>query len=157
MITTKKIKLTSKKYFKILITRYIIKRWWLIVCVWTLAIIMWFIGNHGAFEYYYFTSMAISYPFLLVWKLWRYANSKDNKLFMLERYYEMDKNKITAIIDDDINSPMKMEYFIRVYLIKNTYLLYIAKNQFIYIPIDSFKSESDLNWFKNEILPQIKK
>lgn len=132
------------------------KKWWLIVSMWALTIVMWFIGDYGAFEYY-FTSMAISYPFLLVWKFWRYANSKDNKLFLLERHYEMDKNKITAIIDDDINTTMKMEYFIRAYLIKNNYFLYLSKNQFIYIPIDSFQNKSDLDWFKNEILPQIKK
>jgi len=156
MITTKKVKLTSKEYFSILITRYVKRRWWLIAWIWGLAIIMCLTGDYGEFEYF-FTGMAIVYPILLVWQFWRYANSKDNKLFLLERYYEIEKGKINGVIDDDTSSPIKIEHFIKVDLIKNTYLLFIAKNQFIYIPIDSFQSKNDLNWFRNEILTQIKK
>ena len=156
MITTKKIKLTEKEYFSILITRYVKRRWWLIAWIWGLAIIMWLMGDYGKFEYF-FIGMAIVYPILLVWQFWRYANSKDNKLFLLERYYEIEKGKINGVIDDDTSSPIQIGHFIKVDLIKSTYLLFIAKNQFIYIPIDSFQSENDLNWFRNEILTQIKK
>lgn len=156
MITTKKVKLSSKDYFNILILRYIKRRWWLIVWIWILTIIIWFIGDNGEIEYF-FTFFAIVYPILLVFQFWRYAKSKDNKIFLLERYYEIDKDKINGIIDDDTNSPIKIEHFIKVDLIKNIYLLYIAKNQFIYIPINCFQSDSDLDWFKNEILTQIKK
>ena len=156
MITTKKIKLTSKEYFRILITRYVKRRWWLFAWILGLAIIMWLMGDFGEFEYF-FTGMAVVYPILLVWQLWRYANSKDNKLFLLERYYEIEKEKINGIIDDDTSSPIKIEHFIKFDFIRNTYLLFIAKNQFIYIPVDSFQSENDLNWFTKEILTQIKK
>lgn len=156
MITTKKVKLTPKKYFNILILRYIKKRWWLFLWLWALAIIMWLIGDYGDFEYFY-TGMVILFPIILVWQFWRHANSKDNKLFLLERFYEIDKEKINGIIDDDTNSPIRIEHFIKVDMIKNIYLLFIAKNQFIYIPVDSFQNESDLDWFKNEILTQIKK
>lgn len=124
--------------------------------IWGLAIIIWLTGDYGEFERF-LIGMAIIYPILIVWQLWRYANSKDNRIFLLERYYEIEKEKINGIIDGDTNSPIKIEHFIKVDLIKNTYLLFIAKNQFIYIPIDSFQTESDLNWFKSEIVSQIKK
>ncbi len=156
MITTKRVKLTAKEYFIILLTRYIKSKWWLIAWIWSLAIIMWLMGDYGEFKYF-FTGMALAYPILLVWQFWRYANSKDNKLFLIERYYEIEKGKINGVIDDDTSSPINMEHFIKVDFINNAYLLFLAKDQFIYIPIDAFQSENDLNWFKNEILTQIKK
>lgn len=156
MITTKKIKLTPREYYNILITRHVKRKWWLIAWLWGMAIFVGLMGDFGELELF-IIGMAIFYPVLLVWQFWRYANSKDNKLFLLERYYEIEKDKINGVIDDDTSSPVKIDHFIKIELIKNTYLLFLAQNQFIYIPIDSFQSEDDLNWFRNEVLTQIKK
>ena len=156
MIKTKRVKLTPKEFFNILITRYIKKRWWLLAWIWALAVVMLLKENYESFDYFFF-GMAIVYPIILIWQFWRYVNSKDNKLLLLERHYEIDSDKINGIIDEETYSPIKLEYFIKIELIRKTYLLYVAKNQFIYIPIDSFESEKDLEWFKNEIIKKIKK
>lgn len=156
MITTKKVKLTPKELFSILILRYIKKRWWLFVWIWVLAIILGLKEQHDYFDKF-FIAFAIIYPILLIIQFWRYVVSKDNKLLLLERYYEIDSEKINGIIDKDTYSPIKLEHFIKADLIRKTYLLYIAKNQFIYIPIDSFENDSDKEWFKNEIIKKIKK
>lgn len=156
MIKTKKVKLTPKDLFLILILRYIKKRWWLFAWIWILAIILVSDGINDSFDMF-FTVFAIIYPILLVIQFWRYVTSKDNKLLLLERYYEIDSEKINGIIDQDTYSPIKLEHFIKVDLIRKTYLLYIAKAQFIYIPIDSFENDSDKEWFENEIIKRIKK
>jgi hypothetical protein len=156
MITTKKVKLTPKELFSILILRYIKKRWWLFVWIWVLAIILGLKQQHDYFDTF-FIVFAIIYPILLIIQFWRYVVSKDNKLLLLERYYEIDSEKINGIIDKDTYSPIKLEHFIKADLIKKVYLLYIAKNQFIYIPIDSFENDSDREWFENEIIKKIKK
>ena len=156
MITTQKIKLTSKELFIILIIRYIKKRWWLLAWIWILAIILALQEQYDSFDYF-FISMAIIYPIVLAIQFWRYVISKDNKLLLLERYYEIDNEKINGIIDEDTYSPIKLEHFIKVDKIKETYLLFIAKNQFIYIPINSFKNNSDREWFEKEIIKRIKK
>ena len=156
MITTKKVKLTPKDLFSILILRYIKKRWWLFIWIWGLALILGLDGINDSFDVF-FIVFAIIYPILLLIQFWIYVTSKDNKLLLLERYYEIDNEKINGIIDKDTYSPIKLEHFIKVDLIRKTYLLYIAKNQFVYIPIDSFESDSDREWFENEIIKKIKK
>ena len=156
MITTKKVKLTPKELFSILILRYIKKRWWLFIWIWVLALILGLDGINDSFDIF-FIVFAIVYPILLLIQFWRYVTSKDNKILLLERYYEIDNEKINGIIDQDTYSPIKLEHFIKVDLIRKTYLLYIAKNQFVYIPIDSFESDSDRQWFENEIIKKIKK
>jgi hypothetical protein len=156
MITTKKVKLTPKDLFSILILRYIKKRWWLFIWIWGLALILGLDGINDSFDVF-FIVFAIIYPILLLIQFWRYVTSKDNKILLLERYYEIDNEKINGIIDKDTYSPIKLEHFIKVDLIRKTYLLYIAKNQFVYIPIDSFESDSDREWFENEIIKKIKK
>ena len=156
MIITKKVKLTAKELFSILIIRYLKKRWWLIAWIWILAIILGLDGMNESFDVFLIV-FAITYPILLVIQFWRYITSKDNKLLLQERYYEIDSEKINGIIDEDTYSPIKLEHFIKVDLVQKTYLLYIAKNQFVYIPIKSFETDSDREWFKNEIIKKIKK
>lgn len=156
MIQTKNVKLTPKELFAILIIRYIKQRWWLFAWIWILAIILGFQETHDYFAYF-FMLFAIVYPILVVIQFWRYVKSKDNKILFLERHYEIDSEKINGIIDQDTYSPIKLEHFIKVVMIRKTYLLYVAKSQFIYIPIDSFESESDRVWFENEIIKKIKK
>lgn len=156
MITTKKVKLTPNELFSILILRYLKKRWWLFVWIWVLAIILGLKEQHDYFDKF-FIVFAIIYPILLIIQFWRYVVSKDNKLLLLERYCEIDADKINGIIDKDTYSPIKLGHFIKADLIRKIYLLYIAKNQFIYIPIYSFENDSDREWFENEIIKKIKK
>jgi hypothetical protein len=156
MIKTKKVKLTPKDLFLILTLRYIKKRWWLFAWIWIIAIILASDGMNDSFDMF-FIAVAIIYPIWLAIQFWRYVTSKDNRLFLLERYYEIDNEKINGIIDQDTYSPIKLDHFIKVDLIRRTYLLYMAKAQFIYIPIDSFESDSDREWFENEIVKKIKK
>jgi len=75
----------------------------------------------------------------------------------LERYYEIDNERINCIIDRDTYSPIKIDHFIKAELIRKTYLFYVSKNQFLYIPIDAFKNDADRVWFEKEILTRIKK
>jgi hypothetical protein len=156
MITTKKIKLSPTELFKILMIRYVKKRWWLLLWIWVLAIILALQESYDSFTYF-FIGFAVLFPILMIIYLWRYVNSDDNKLMFHERYYEIDKEKINGILDSETFSPIKIEHFIKSDLIKNIYLLYVGKDQFIYIPIDSFENEQDRNWFENEIIGQIKK
>lgn len=156
MIRTKSVKLSYKDLFLILILRYIKKRWWLYVWIWVLALILSLDGINDSFDVF-IIGFSIVYPIFLVIYFWRYVTSKDNKLLLSERYYEIDSEKINGIIDADTYSPIKLEHFIRKDVIRNTYLLYVAQNQFVYIPFDSFESDSDRIWFEDEIIKKIKR
>lgn len=86
-----------------------------------------------------------------------FANSKDNKLFLLERYFEIDEDRFVGFLIDGTDSTIKIERIIRKIELKDIYLLYVAKNQFIFITKDSFKSDNDRIWFEQKILSNIKK
>lgn len=105
----------------------------------------------------FFPLFAIIYPALIVIQFWKYVTSKDNKLLLLERFYEIDNEKINGIIDRETYSPIKLDHFIKADLVRNTYLLFVSKNQFIFIPVDAFESHQDREWFEKEILPGLKK
>ena len=153
MIKTKRVKLTPKDLFLILILRYVKKRWWLITFLWISAILL---GLSGTANSLFFIVFAIIYPFALLIQFWIYVKSKDNKSFFLERHYEIDNEKINGIIDQDTFSTQKIELFIKAEFIQKTYLLFFSTSQFMYIPVSSFESESDREWFDNEIVKKIK-
>lgn len=156
MVKTKRFKYTPKELFGILIMRYAKKRWWLLAWIWTLTIIILMMDAQDSFTYF-MIGFAVFYPVLLVIQYWRYVNSKSNKLLLSERFYEMENDKIHEILDEDTHSTIRLDHFIKVEFIRNTYLLFIAKNQFVYIPVDSFESDEDRNWFDAEIISKIKK
>ena len=156
MIKTKRVKLTPKDLFLILILRYIKKCWWLFAWISFLAIIFGLNGINDSFDIF-FIAFAIIYPILIVIRFWIHVTSKDNKSFFLERHYEMDNEKINGIIDQDTFSTQKIELFIKVEFIQKTYLLFFSKSQFMYIPANSFESDADREWFDNEIVKKIKK
>lgn len=156
MITTKKVKPTQKELFSILLLLYLKRRWWLFIWVWGLALIVGLNGDFEAFDLFCIV-FAFTYPISVLILFWRHVSSKDNKILLLERYYEIDSEKINAIIDQDTYTPIKLEHFIKVEFIRETYLLFISKHQFVHIPMDSFESESDREWFENEIIKRIQK
>lgn len=156
MIKTKRFQLTPKDFFMLLLIRYVKKRWWLLAWLWAMAIIMISMNMKDSFTYFFF-GFCIAYPLLLVFQFWRYVNSKTNTLLLNERHYEIDNDKITTILDKDTHSTIKMEHFTKIKFMRNTYLLFITKNQFVYIPANSFESIDDRTWFDNEIISRIKK
>ncbi|GEC71762.1 hypothetical protein FFL01_13010 [Flavobacterium flevense] len=96
------------------------------------------------------------YPLLIIFQYWRFANSGDNKIFLLERNYEIDDEKIIGNLSDGTSSTIMNNHLIKTIQLKNAYLLYISKLQFIYIPKDSFITEQDKDWFEKEIVKNIK-
>ncbi|MGV1011859.1 MAG: YcxB family protein [Flavobacterium sp.] len=110
----------------------------------------------GSYENF-FIFFAIIYPISLVLRFWMYANSKDNKLFLLERYFDIYEDKLVGILNDGTDSTIKIDHFIRILELQNIYLLYVSKYQFIFITKDSFKTKEDRTWFEQKIVSKIKK
>ena len=96
------------------------------------------------------------YPVIIVFQYWRFSNSKANKVFFLERNYEIYDDKIVGNLSDGTSNEILITHFIKVIRLKKCFLLYLSKNQFLYFPQDSFKSRSDKNWFEQKIVSQIK-
>lgn len=155
MIRTKRFKYTPKELFSLLITLYFKKSWWVYVLVLILVMIMTEVDNQESLTLF-LGVFTILYPFFYAIQLWKFVKSKSNKLLSSERLYEIDNEKIQGIFDEVTHSTIKLDHFIKVEFISNTYLLFLSKSQFIYIPVESFEQESDRMWFDAEVISKVK-
>jgi len=156
MITTKKIKLSSSILFKISLTNNAKKYYWMLILLWFFAIRNLFKNHLNTFDIYVI-AISIILPIYCVIHFWRFSYSKENEIFFLERYYTINEEEFVGYLNDGNHNVIKNNYFIKYYEVYNSYLLYISKNQMIYIPKNSFKSTEDLNWFSEKILSKINK
>ena len=151
MIQTKPTSLSKKQFFQLLIVRYVKNKWWL------LALMLIFFALIASREVldrtdFVFLMMFASYPLLIVIQFWLWVNSKENKIFLIERTYEIEEGMIIGKIDKNNFSTTEKSNIIKSDTILNTYLLYLSKNQFFYFPFDSFQSEEDRIWFENNYI-----
>ncbi len=155
MITTKKFSLSKQTYFGILVKTYFRSRWWFPVLFWVFAILfaMDGINTIDLFLVLY----AVIFPFILLLTFRRQAYSAQNKLFLMERYFEFDTEKSTGYLTDGTAQVIMNSNFFKVFTTESYYLLYLARNQFVYIPVSAFNNEEDKKWFEAEIIARIRK
>jgi hypothetical protein len=151
MITTNKVQFTNKSYFKILLQINAKKYAWFLILAWGLALTNLFKDVLGDFDIFYII-FSIVFPIYFIFYYWRFANSKENKIFFLERYYTIDENKIVGFLSDGTESIIKSEHFIKFLEVKESFLIYISKNQFLYFPKNAFKTIEDEKYFRKTIL-----
>lgn len=151
MIVTKQFGLTNKEYFKMLLAVYLKKKKFILVILWALTFIALFLGNWvGAL-------IGVLYNLYVVIWLWRFSYSKDNKMFLRQRYLQIEGEDIIVYVEGEMRGKVKVSDFIRVIKLKNYYLLYLSKLQMMYFPKDAFSSQEDEIWFRNNILERIGK
>ncbi|MEO8516776.1 MAG: YcxB family protein [Flavobacterium sp.] len=155
MITTKKFQLTKKSFFQTLVMAHLKRRWWFFILIWALAFLFSLNGRNDPFEQFY-VFFAAFYPIYFLYRYWNFARSKDSAVFLLERYFDIYEDRFVGVLSDETESTIKFEHFIKQVELKNIYLLYISRNQFVFIPKDAFKSEHDKNWFEQNIISKIR-
>jgi hypothetical protein len=156
MIKTQNIKITANEFFRLIFSIYLKKRWWLVAWIWILIIILLFSGHIGLIEIT-LLALILLFQVIIIGQYWFYAHSKDNRLYLLARYYEIDTAQIVELMEDGTSSTIRTERFIKVMKTKRYYLLYVARNEYIYLPINAFESLADQEWFEEEIVTKIKK
>jgi hypothetical protein len=156
MIRTERFALTSQEYFKIIVTTYLKKRWWIISLLLLFGLLLSLRNEKDSFEYF-LMFFAFFYPIIVLISFWRYSKSKDNKLFLVERFYEISEDSLTGILSDGSESIIKKDNFIKTVELTKYYLLYISKNQFIIFPKKAFINQQDKDWFIFEYIKKITK
>jgi len=156
MIKTQNIKITANEFFRLIFSIYLKKRWWLVAWIWILIIILLFSGRIGFVEIT-LLALILLFQVIIVGQHWFYAHSKDNRLYLLARYYEIDRAQIIEVMEDGTTSTIRTERFIKVMKTPKYYLLYVARNEYIYLPVSAFESLDDQEWFEEEIVGEIKK
>lgn len=156
MIRTHNINLTANDFFRLILSIYLKKRWWLVAWIWILIVILLFSGRIGFVEIT-LLALILLFQIIIVGQYWFYAHSKDNRLYLLARYYEIDTAQIIEVMEDGTTSTIKTERFIKVMKTRKYYLLYVARNEYIYLPFSAFESLADKEWLEEEIVSKIRK
>jgi energy-coupling factor transporter transmembrane protein EcfT len=154
MIRTKKIELTADSFFYILLTIYFKRRWLILIWIWLMIFALLFSANIRSIEYLLILFLLLSQVILVV-QYWLYAHSKDNRIYLLPRYFEIDDHQIVEWLDDGTSSTIKLERFVKVMKTGNCYLLFIAKNEYVYLPFSAFENEANKEWFETDVIRKI--
>lgn len=151
MIRTEKYSLTESKYFRIILRIYFTQRIWF----WSILLIGFISGI--IFGDLFLIIFPVVWLLYVVTHYWHYAYSKKNKIFFKEHYIEIDGDFLIAYLDDGTTDKINLSNIIELRKNKEYFLLYIAKNQHIYVPFTCFKSEEDIIEFEKVINSHISK
>jgi len=154
MIKTQEIKITANEFFRLILSIYLKKRWWLIAWVWILIVTL-LLSKHIGLVEIILLALILIFQVVIIGQYWFYAHSKDNRLYLSSRYYEINADHVVERMEDGTSSTIKTERFIKVLKTSGYYLLYVARNEYIYLPVSAFASISDREWFEAEILNKV--
>jgi len=155
MIKTKKFQLTKKEYFMFLVRLELKRRGWLFAFMWIFSTLVLFTGKKDSFSVFIIV-VGFMYPVLTIYKYWSFANSKDNKIIFKERQYEIFPDRIISRMGEISEGTIDVQNFIKVFELKDLYLLYISKGQTFFLPKRVFETQEDENWFRNEVFLKVK-
>lgn len=128
----------------------------MLVWVWAMIFLLLFSTRISAMEYMLITILCLTQVFLVA-QYWLYAHSKDNRIYLLPRFFEIASEQIVEWMDDGTSSTIKTERIISVMRTGKCYLLFIAKNEYIYLPFSAFETDTDRKWFDQEFVKKIKR
>lgn len=155
MIKTKKFQLTKKEYFSFIIRILLKKRWWLYTFILFLSISILFKDNKNSSDIFMIV-FGFLFPSITFLQYWLFANSKENKIIFKERQHEVFPDRIVSRMGEISEGTIDIQNFIKVFELKDLYLLYISKGQCLYFPKRIFETPEDENWFRNEVFLKIK-
>nr|WP_199001886.1 YcxB family protein [Flavobacterium sp. ASV13] len=155
MIKTKKFQLTKKEYLSFIIRILLKRRWWLYSFMLLISISILLKDEKDSSDSFILV-FGFIYPLITFFQYWRFANSKENKVFFKEMQHEVFTDKIISNVEELSESTIAVQNFIKVLELKDLYLLYISKGQSLYFPKRIFETQEDENWFRNEVFLKIK-
>ena len=121
-----------------------------------MIIILLFRVNSDHFAYFIIAALVLLQG-ILIYQYWGFANSKENRLSLQDKYFEIDSDRLVVNSADGISASIETGIFKSVLKTSKYYLLYTSKTEFIYLTVNSFKSVEDREWFEHEIIAKIKK
>ncbi len=128
----------------------------MLVWLWVMIFLLLFRTRISAMEYMLIAILCLAQVFLVA-QYWLYAHSKDNRIYLLPRFFEISSEQVVEWMDDGTSSTIKTERIIRVMRTGKCYLLFIAKNEYIYLPFIAFETDADRKWFDQEFMKKIKR
>ncbi|HEX2609098.1 MAG TPA: YcxB family protein [Flavisolibacter sp.] len=153
MIETNEFALTKKEYLKIIVFQRLRSSAWIFGMNVVLMIIS--INRFGKSPVsVFFTVYALLYPLLTFLYLVRWVNLKDNKNVYKPMQLSFGKDKLTAsmgqssVFETPTRSEIAYDTIIKKNKMKDFYLLFVAKNSFVVVPKNTFRSSEDREEFE---------
>jgi hypothetical protein len=146
IIKTKEFSFPRIEYLKILVFNTLRRNTWAVI-------FLILVGGYGIFRGVagWTNILLIAMPFAffsyLVLRCWLHMNSKKNKWFFRERFFEIDDKSLTCRFPDGGSQKILMSDILRVVKKSGYYQLFLSKKSFIYIPWNAFKTSGDMDKF----------
>jgi len=150
LIETENFELTSAEYFKIILKLRIKRSWWLFLII-TFAPLAQFLWQNGIPINWGLIIFGWTYPILVIIYLYFWATSKKNASLFQKRRITFEGEKMTIEIEDGSKSEVRYTSIQNVRTFGDSWLLYVARNQWIYVTKSAFKSDQDQQEFVNLI------
>lgn len=152
-IETNEYNLSKEIYLQMLMKKTFINNKFTLVALPTLSVIL--IYKNMLYGYFMLV-FTILYPFYIYYKLHKYVNSKDNKIFFTSKKIIFNENNIFIITNNDLQTEIPFDYCVKKVETIDYWLFYLSQSHFHYIPKNIFKSPSDLLQFKQLIKSKTK-
>jgi len=146
MIKTKLYSISKNDYFKIAVQLRLRKSWPIYAL--TLLLVIYFFNRYGedTFATFFVIYGIILIPGMIAY-LYYWTHSNENKIVFLPRQLAFDEEKISATVEGAI-SEIPIKFITKIVRLKNFWLIYISKSQFVFIPKDAFETDSDKDEFE---------
>ncbi|MGE5581533.1 MAG: YcxB family protein [Bacillota bacterium] len=145
VIKTAKFRFPKSLYFIILFKSAFLRSWWIVALLFSMAVYQGVKGlNSTAFL---LGMLPLIFLLYLGGRCWIHASSKRNALFYKERSFEIDEEFLTSKFEDGTVNKIRIDSVARVIKKGGYYRLFLNKKQFIYIPLNAFRTSGDINRF----------
>ena len=149
MTQTKEYSISKEKYTKIILLKRLKKSWWLYLSMFVLGVFHLQKFGDDSFSSF-FTIFAFSYPFVMFAYLYFWSNSKDHQPIFSETNLCFD-NDYLYFKRNDNETKLNPKSIQKIISNNGYWMLYISKEQFIYVPKNIFYSNEDYLKF-NDII-----
>jgi len=145
-IETKEFEFTKGEFFAIQVVILLKKRWLVFVGFFAFAAYFLFLYKFQPATIV-IAVVLISYPFLLIVYLWRFACASENKIIYIKRRYEFSDEFIKGFLNDGSNSATKYDRITKAFKTNKHFIMNISRSQSFIIPLRAFQSQDDINAF----------
>jgi hypothetical protein len=145
IIKTQKFQFPKYLYFSILLKSALARSGWIILLVFSMAVYQGVKGINSTVLI--LGALPLAFFLYLVIRCWIHASSKKNALFYKERFFEIDTEYLVSFLEDGTTNKIKINNIARVVKKGGSYRLFLTRKQFIYIPLNAFRTNGDINRF----------
>jgi hypothetical protein len=144
VIKTKAFVFPRALYLSILIQEQLQRSWW--AGVFLVGITVYTSTQKGSMGPFALLLLVVYLGYIFL-RCWMHTNSKKNQLFFAERHFEVDNQIIYCHFDQGTVNKIAINDIARVVKNRRFYRLFLNKKQFVYLPIEAFKTPGDMNRF----------